>query len=1012
MTIFAPPWLKTILMDHKIRSTRLILFTLFLLSGFTVSSQIDAWSETSEVCLGEQVTLNSVIELPVEEYNPVYFVHNDTVLKEIFDIGFFVRFFNVNYEKFVIAPNGWISFDTTLAGTFDDWHADTIPSPYAPKNAIMFPWQDWYPYVDDGSYVGWAVLGYAPTRRLIINFFNVKLAGTESSTERGTFQLKIFESPPNINNKIEVHITKKPSSGLYLDNLATIGVNDEQGLRSISPDNRNGTSWTTQNEAWQFVWLNDPLHPYVVVPIDFNPELIGEISQVKWYENTIDPEHYLSTGNTLYDYPTGTTSYIAQILVNETVPYSDTVIVYVNQLPVANAGVDMIIIAGQPATLQGSATGGTPPFKYFWRTADGSSTSTEQNPVVYPVLTTEYILYVVDDKGCVSETNNVIVEVMNSQLFATVSANPTTICKGDEVLLTAKIYGGYPPYQCVWEAMPPVVGWLPDSDPSQTVNPLTSTTFTITVTDDHDSAFVVSVPVMVISVQPDLSGPLEVCENSSGLVFTTPSTGNFFTWDVIGDVPVDQSSENNNEITISLGEGSGRDTIIVVETTNDLYKCQASDSLFLIIHPNPTPVISDEGANPICQYTTGALYSADFIPDNTYQWDMVHNYGTFADGDSSNYQVKIDWHLPGQELLVLTQTSDFGCYKTVTRDITIHPAPAPEIRNEDGISGQEEICENTTRTYTTPGSPDHTYSWNTVPVTLGDEISNPLLNEKTIHWKKEGATSLIVTERNETNCTATSEPFTIIIHPNPVLSLFAESLSVCRGDSALIELNGGDDYDWIEGQDITWITETSSWWLYPGENMHYLIRGTDESTGCSDTLSWDVEIRPNPVVELGDDKYLSPGQTLYLEPGGDFDEYIWFNDDFSEILSYSKILDVTSVGLYHLEVGLKGCTAQDSIWIKMPAGLLPIPNAFTPNSDGENDTFGLVGSLEEITRFNMQIFNRWGALLYETNDPSQPWDGTFNGILCDTGTYVWIISLEEKSSGQNTTNRGFVALLR
>ncbi|MDD5508210.1 MAG: gliding motility-associated C-terminal domain-containing protein [Bacteroidales bacterium] len=1197
--------------------------------------------EDIEMCFGQQAKLKASVKIPTDKYNPVYFDDNDLVLNQVFEIPFTFEFFGIKVDKFVISPNGWISFNPDLAGSFSDCNATAIPStdPSVPKNAIMFPWQDWYPRTDDGSYIGWAVLGSYPETRLIVNFFNVKLEASQdlpltliklitsgkvydkvgdvvqysfiitnsgnhtlpgpftvidnmigtltdcaqgplepdatvicsgqytitqkdldngsvtnyafATTEdgnmiissnidtetarsslspqltlkkqivsgnpyskigdviiygyeiintglitlegpftvvddkigtltncaagplapnetryctgsytitqadleqgsvtniayvtthhgtaliisnaeietatamiekRGTFQLILYEGSHELADSIDIHITAKPSSGSYLHNRATIGVHDRDGLKGVAPDCCNGTSWTTEHESWRFKPKDPPPEfTYTVEPIDFNPEIIGEISEVKWYENTIDPEHYLSTGYTLTENPTDTTSYIAQILVNGTVPYSDTAIVYVNPLPVANAGDDITITSGDPVTLDGSKSSGIQPLIYYWQSADGSWLFTGQSPQVQvipaPTTTTEYILQVTDANGCKSDINteeaHVIVRVNSAPLFVTLSANHTTICKGDEVVLTAKVLDGSPPYQPQWEALPPVVGWDPNPlEYQQCVYPLSLTTFTVTVTDEDGTIKSATTTVDVISVQPEIKGETEVCEKETGVIYTTDPTGNHFSWSMTGPgdinpLPGDYMSE------VDFGAGSGTNTINVIET-NDQYQCIGTASLTVTIHPKPNPVIDDTKGNPVCQWATGVPYSVAYDPKHTYIWNLSPQYGNIVlDNDFPN-QVKIDWIKSGEIPLTLTESTEH-CENKASVFIKINPAPTPEIRNEDGISGQEEICENTTRTYTTPGSPDHTYSWNTVPVALGDEISNPLLNEKTFHWKKEGATSLIVTETNETNCTATSEPFTVIIHPNPVLSLFAESLSVCRGDSALIELNGGDDYDWIEGQDITWITETSSWWLYPGENMHYLIRGTDESTGCSDTLSWDVEIRPNPVVELGDDKYLSPGQTLYLEPGGDFDEYIWFNDDFSEILSYSKILDVTSVGLYHLEVGLKGCTAQDSIWIKMPAGLLPIPNAFTPNSDGENDTFGLVGSLEEITRFNMQIFNRWGALLYETNDPSQPWDGTFNGILCDTGTYVWIISLEEKSSGQNTTNRGFVALLR
>ncbi|HNS18029.1 MAG TPA: gliding motility-associated C-terminal domain-containing protein [Bacteroidales bacterium] len=975
-----------------------LFFTFFFLSNTVLHAQIDAWTNTPEICLGEQAEMNSVIELPVEEYNPVYFIHNDTVLDDVFDIGFDFKFYETVYKKFVIAPNGWISFNTTLAGTFDDWHATKLPSETAPKNAILFPWQDWYPYVDDGSYVGWAVLGYAPMRRLVVNFFNVKLAGNESSNERGTFQLKLFET----SNTIEVHITKKPSSGSYLNNIATIGVNDEQGVRCFYPTvpDRNGTSWTTENEAWQFFRTGNPANAYAVVSIDFEPEIIGEIGPVKWYENTVDLDHYLSTGNTLFTTPTETTQYIAQILVNGTVPYSDTVEIKVNQIPEVDAGEDKTITSGETVTLNGTVTVGTPLFQYFWESADGSWSSEEQNPQVSPVNTSEYLFWVIDANGCISLKDNVIVEVMNSPLFMTVSADPLTVCKGDEVLLTAKIYGGYPPYQCSWEAKPQLTGWNPDNEPLQTVNPIETTTFLVTVTDDNSSTYTDSITVTVVTVQPELSGLQDFCELSQGIVFSTPPTGNLFSWDLTGDVPGELSS-SNNELTVDFGEGYGLDTIIVIETTNDLYKCKASDSIVVTIHPNPGPVIMDQGGNPVCQYASGVIYSADFVAGHSYQWDMVRNYGTFVDADSTQHQIKIDWHSSGQELLVLTQTSDYGCVKTVTKDIIIHPAPTPVIM------GPEAICEKDTSIHLTQSHSGHSYFWETIPPFPGDVLSDFTTNEIKVSWKQAGTALMTVTETiDDTQCTAESLPFTTTIHALPKLELLSESHSVCQGDSVLIELSGGDLYHWQPYQDMSWIDD-STWWASPGQTMNYIVIGEDILTGCfSNPLALEVEIRPNPIIDLGVDQYLSPGETITLDAGEGFDEYLWSTGDIGQTLS------VNSAGLYEVRVGLKNCEAQDSIRIKMPAGLIPIPNAFTPNGDGSNDHFGLAGSLEEITRFNMQIFNRWGAKIYETTDPSQPWDGTYQGILCETGTYLWVISVEEKSLGQNITKRGYVSLLR
>jgi gliding motility-associated-like protein len=67
-----------------------------------------------------------------------------------------------------------------------------------------------------------------------------------------------------------------------------------------------------------------------------------------------------------------------------------------------------------------------------------------------------------------------------------------------------------------------------------------------------------------------------------------------------------------------------------------------------------------------------------------------------------------------------------------------------------------------------------------------------------------------------------------------------------------------------------------------------------------------------------------------------------------------------------------------------------IPNTFTPNGDGMNDTFGAYG--EAIKEFNMKIFNRWGQLVFESNNVNQRWDGTYDGTKVQEGSYVYRVS--------------------
>ncbi|MDD5696185.1 MAG: gliding motility-associated C-terminal domain-containing protein [Bacteroidales bacterium] len=510
------------------------------------------------------------------------------------------------------------------------------------------------------------------------------------------------------------------------------------------------------------------------------------------------------------------------------------------------------------------------------------------------------------------------------------------------------------------------------------------------------------VTINVISVQPEIKGETEVCEQETGVIYTTDPTGNHFSWSMNGLVPGDITPlPGDYMLAVDFGAGSGTNTINVIETTSDTYQCTGTASLTVTIHPKPNPMIDDSKGNPVCQWATGVPYSVAWNQDHSYTWNISSQYGNFVDNDSTHHEVKVNWIDSGEAGLTLTEETKFGCINTAYTTITINPAPTPEIM------GPDAICEDETTIHTTQNYPDHSYVWDTLSPFPGDVLTNLLTNQITVSWKRAGAAQMTVKETiDDTKCSAVSMPFTTVVNARPKLSLLAETLSVCQGDSVFVELDGGDEYLWLEGQHISWIPETSSWWLFPDEAMHYLVQGTLAATGCADTLSWNVDIRPYPIIDLGGDQYIEPGETITLDAGEGFDQYLWNTG------STGQTLDVTSAGLYEVRVGLKNCEAQDSVRIKMPVSLLPIPNAFSPNSDGENDTFGLIGYPEEITWFNMQIFNRWGAKIFETTDPFQHWDGTYQGILCDTGTYLWIISLEEKSLGQSITKRGYVTLLR
>jgi len=92
-------------------------------------------------------------------------------------------------------------------------------------------------------------------------------------------------------------------------------------------------------------------------------------------------------------------------------------------------------------------------------------------------------------------------------------------------------------------------------------------------------------------------------------------------------------------------------------------------------------------------------------------------------------------------------------------------------------------------------------------------------------------------------------------------------------------------------------------------------------------------------------------------------------------------------------------------------GQIFMPNAFTPNDDGKNDIFTPIGFGYDQNKFSMSIFNRWGELIYETNDIEQGWNGTCKGNMCMEGIYIYRITITMSNNETRNLN-GSVHLLR
>jgi gliding motility-associated-like protein len=153
--------------------------------------------------------------------------------------------------------------------------------------------------------------------------------------------------------------------------------------------------------------------------------------------------------------------------------------------------------------------------------------------------------------------------------------------------------------------------------------------------------------------------------------------------------------------------------------------------------------------------------------------------------------------------------------------------------------------------------------------------------------------------------------------------------------------------------------------------------------------------------------------TFVNQSSPDAVSYIWeFGDgngshDTNPVYQYNKtgVYDV-----YLIATNRTGCT--DTVHKQVSAIVIPlfdIPSAFSPNRDGVNDVFLVKGF--GIAKFSIKVFNRWGQLMFESNDPAIGWNGAFKGNIQPMDAYAYVINVEF-SDGTTATKNGSVTLLR
>ena len=549
---------------HRVMKHFAASILVILLGTFVAKAQITAFPDTS-ICPGDLVTLGSVtVDICADcySYEEIPFAPetiggesitmvDDTYIGP-YDIGFDFCFFGVYYDQFYLCSNGWISFVPPGGGWATNWTPDgPIPdgASNVPKAAIFAPWTDWHTGLCTDC-IHYEVFGVTPNRRIAITWEEVPLFSCTDYL--GTFQIVLYET----SNWIDNHFMDVDICPTWDLGIATQGLQNEDATAAYTVTDRNATAWSATDESWR--WYTSILEWYdedgVLVgtgpEVDVSPEFTTTYTLVQTLcdgtsytddvtvtvgaDLTIDSDiTAVSCGGAgdgsisisvdggiepyTYEWSTGATGVTElsgldggtyTVTVTETGgcsrTYSFDVIEPEELVAEATDIVNNPCNGYDEGSVHIDVTGGSIPYSY---SLDGGASTILSD--FTGLEAGDYTVTVTDASGCTTTAEFTITEPI--LLTANLTADDTEIFvgQGSTITLTTSLPGIE---SVVWD---PAVPCADDPCFEVTVYPTTTTTYTVTVTDDQGCVATTSITINVEFV-PEVFFPTAFSPNGDG----------------------------------------------------------------------------------------------------------------------------------------------------------------------------------------------------------------------------------------------------------------------------------------------------------------------------------------------------------------------------------------------------------------------------------------------------------------------------------------------------------------
>jgi gliding motility-associated-like protein len=634
---------------------------------------------------------------------------------------------------------------------------------------------------------------------------------------------------------------------------------------------------------------------------------------------------------------------------------SDTVVVSVLPSPTVELGPAQTLCAGQSSVLNATNAGAT----YLWSTGATTPTITVSTSGTYSVT--------VELNGCTA-TDQVTINVLTP---ASVNLGADVeLCAGTTTTLNATTPGS----TYVWSTGA--------TTPTLTVG--TAGTYWVQVSQSGCSA---SDTVQVSVFDPgtiELGPAISAC---AGNVVTLDATlpGASYAWSTGATTPT---------ITVST---SG-----IYSVAAAVNGCPVTDAVEVTF--NPLPTVDLGGDQSICPGAS-AFFDAS-TPNATYLWHDGSTQPTYTANSAGNVSVTV---------------TVAGCASSDGAAVIDLPAPVADLGPDMTICAGDALTLNVTQTgatylwndgvttgsrsVTTAGTYSVTVDLNgctasdavTIEVTdltaieLGADRRLCPGESTTLTAQAPGATTTWSTGATSASITvSTAGTYSVTVQNGACVVTDAVNVSIvplvqpalgpdqtaCEGDTIMLSVEpGAASVAWSTGSTASSIAATTS-------GNYSVTLGLE---GCTASDMVRITFLPTePEVDLGPDRLLCPNQAMELEVTGAGATYLWSTG------STDPRIRVTEPGMYWVTIFTLCGQGSDTLVIEEGycGPLVHVPNAFSPNNDQINDEF-LVVIDGPLNLYELNIFNRWGELIFSSTTPGEAWNGVAQGTVVQDGVYIY-----------------------